>query len=67
MYLNDDFYAKFVQKKGASGFFWVSQLFSYIIYGLYLYIPLILMKKVMRYCAVMILENYILFIYYYFL
>lgn len=45
MYLNDDFYAKFVQNKGASGFFWVSQLFSYIIYGLYLYIPLILMKK----------------------
>ena len=45
MYLNDDFYAKFVQNKGASGFFWVSQFFSYIIYGLYLYIPLILMKK----------------------
>lgn len=45
MYLNDDVYARFVQNKGASGFFWVSQLFSYIIYGLYLYIPLILMKK----------------------
>ena len=44
-YLSEDSYASFVQMKGTSGFFWVTQLFSYITYCLYLYIPFSLMKR----------------------
>ena len=44
-YLSEDSYASFVQMKGTSGFFWVTQLFSYMSYGLYIYIPIVLMKK----------------------
>ena len=44
-YFSEDSYASFVQMKGTSGFFWVTQLFSYITYCLYLYIPFSLMKR----------------------
>ena len=44
-YLSDDAYANFINHKGTSGFFWVTQMFSYINYAIYLVIPIMLMKR----------------------
>ena len=44
-YLSDDAYAKLIMHKGSSGFFWVRVMFSYIIYALYIYIAVLLMKN----------------------
>lgn len=44
-YLSGDKYETFILHKGASGFFWVQQLFSYIVYGLYIFIAILLMKN----------------------
>lgn len=43
-YLSDDMYAKLILNKGRSGFFWVTQLFSYISYVAYFLIPIMMMK-----------------------
>lgn len=43
-YLSDEMYAKLILNKGRSGFFWVTQLFSYISYVAYFLIPIIMMK-----------------------
>lgn len=43
-YLSDDMYAKLILHKGRSGFFWVTQLFSYISYVAYFLIPIMMMK-----------------------
>ncbi len=43
-YLSDEMYAKLILNKGRSGFFWVTQLFSYISYLAYFLIPIMMMK-----------------------
>ena len=43
-YLSDEMYAKLILNKGRSGFFWVTQLFSYISYLVYFLIPIMMMK-----------------------
>lgn len=43
-YLSDEMYAKLILNKGRSGFFWVTQLFSYISYVAYFLIPIMMMK-----------------------
>ena len=43
-YLSDEMYAKLILNNGRSGFFWVTQLFSYISYVAYFLIPIMMMK-----------------------
>ena len=43
-YLSDEMYAKLILNKGRSGFFWITQLFSYISYVAYFLIPIMMMK-----------------------
>lgn len=43
-YLSDEMYAKLILNKGRSGFFWVTQLFSYVSYVAYFLIPIMMMK-----------------------